>query len=301
VAAKNRFVTIMVIVFLILMAPSFLPSSRAYEYSIRLIGFRWTTPSISVTICPTGCGDYYNLTLEAVQTWNEALKWYHDNYASKGLLYQFVATNSGSSQVRIDFGTIPNCPDCIGVADQELDFSDGISYFGYVTASVAITVSTGAYSRMVILGTIAHELGHALGLGHTSYSDDLMYEYVDTPYAPISAVYPSTLDLYGVQVVADSPFGKNLDSHFVIPIPVTLPSNVPYQLFLAKRQLQVSVPSQVPVTIDGTANPPGKVQLTLVIGTHELSVPSIVQIDSGARLVFWVWRLPESTYQAQIS
>ena len=60
-------------------------------------------------------------------------------------------------------------------------------------------------------------------------------------------------------------------------------------LWTLKPTLILQVPSQVQVTIDGVSQQPGMVQVTTSIGSHNVSVPSFVQLDAGTRLKFISW------------
>jgi hypothetical protein len=146
--------------------------------------------------------------------------------------------------------------------------------------STSSSLGGRAFSEAGILAVTMHELGHALGLGHTSATDDLMYKSADAYATPSYSVYPSTLDLFGVVTLAK---GSR------IPTRVTLPDAVPYLLFPVKRQLVVSVPDGVSVEIDGTTYPAGTVQVSLGVGLHSITLPGVVNVNEGTRLLFTSW------------
>jgi hypothetical protein len=285
-------------VLLIVIISIFPGVSAPSYYSIELIPARWNRATIPVRI-DTENQTLHNLVLQALDTWNAAQDWFHTAYSPKGSLYRFE--ESKNAVVIVGFGTIYEyadnspiripCFDCSGIA-----YSD---YSGGVMKRVEITVSTRsfleghAYSEAGILGVTMHELGHALGLRHTSVADDLMYKSVDTFSTPSYSVYPSTLDLYGVATVANGPS---------TPTQAALPDTIPYKMFPVKRQLVVNVPDQVSVTIDGIAYPAGIVQITLPVGLHTIELPTMVQVSQGSRLMFDSWEGagtigPTATYE----
>jgi hypothetical protein len=60
---------------------------------------------------------------------------------------------------------------------------------------------------------------------------------------------------------------------------------------LVKNQLSLSInaPNQVTVTIDGNTQPPGTVSINVSPGTHTLSVPQTLALQTGSQLLFDHW------------
>jgi hypothetical protein len=89
-----------------------------------------------------------------------------------------------------------------------------------VSISLDLTTQTGRIlsdSDLQILAT--HELGHAIGLGHTTFSAvDLMNHVPDV-------LFPSTLNLYALYLLSQSSNRNNLPKE-----PVTLPDYIPYMM-----------------------------------------------------------------------
>ncbi|MGO9645487.1 MAG: hypothetical protein ACLPY5_12145 [Candidatus Bathyarchaeia archaeon] len=60
-------------------------------------------------------------------------------------------------------------------------------------------------------------------------------------------------------------------------------------LWTSSPTLTLQVPNQVQITLDGVSQLPGEIQTTLPIGTHNVSVPSFVQLNNETRLTFIEW------------
>jgi hypothetical protein len=279
---------IILLIAIILIEVSVYPAARADDYyRIELVGYRWYRNRIPVEI-DTQNQTLYSVAVDAVQIWNRAMEWNRDSYEPRGNLYQFTLAAEGP--VTIGFG-IPYERQQVGYVQLPFPCFEctGITYYRGSRSEmthVDITINNSSYLansayglRVTILQALMHELGHALGLGHTNVTQDLMNQYFDIGQATGVTVYPTTLDLYGIQVLADGVVKKG----------VTLPSSIPYKMFPMKRQLLVKVPPYVSVVIDGQSYPAGNTQTTVSVGEHIVETPTIVQISEGTRLGFVSW------------
>ncbi len=66
-------------------------------------------------------------------------------------------------------------------------------------------------------------------------------------------------------------------------------SSVRFTITVSPMILTIKVPSGITVTVDGTQQSPGSIQLPMSAGTHTISVPRTVQVNSTTRLSFDSW------------
>jgi len=83
-----------------------------------------------------------------------------------------------------------------------------------------------------------------------------------------------------IAVLANSSLGTLYDSEsdytFTIAVDIAL-------------TLQITAPNPVTVTVDGTNRSQGSVSLKLLVGSHNVTVPEIVQLNNDTRLKFGEW------------
>ncbi len=66
-------------------------------------------------------------------------------------------------------------------------------------------------------------------------------------------------------------------------------SSIPFAIQLTPAILRVIVPANVAVSIDGVKQPPGPAQVPVVLGEHNITLPTIAQIDTTTRVRFNHW------------
>ena len=140
------------------------------------------------------------------------------------------------------------------------------------------TINSYPDSCPQITGTYSWAAGCAYALSNLQAAPDYATETVSFAlamnsvgtyqFSPLAAIEDTSFN-----VLASSPTTQN---EFSISV-------------LDKFTLTVSLPSQVPLTLDGVQQGAGSTNLQLSPRAHEMSVPDIVQLDSTSRLKFNGW------------
>ncbi len=76
----------------------------------------------------------------------------------------------------------------------------------------------------------------------------------------------------------------------IFPPPVSYIVDADFTISVTDQlALTINAPRQVAVSLDGMSQPTGSVGLVVRVGTHTISVPSVVQLDNSTRLRFDSW------------
>jgi len=209
-------------------------------YSVQLQGFAWDHSTLSALVVTADNEswwnpDYINDTLRAIGQWNDAMTDFAANYSDYSYLSNVIVRWDVSNITLPGYdlyfnwteSSLSNSSDEVGLAKTFVNSDSSI-----VNCSISLAVQTnhGDSLRSVDMQNIAlHELGHGLGLGHSNYTDDLMYSLYTLGGGPDGV---STLDVYGVATV----FGWMPNASSFSPVSrwlkqdsVSLPSLISYQ------------------------------------------------------------------------
>lgn len=201
-------------------------------YIIELNQSTWAKSTLNVLIIQNLTAEWWqpffpNMTASAVEQWNDAFTYFADAYPQYSYLADLRLTTAVSDTSLPGYDIyIYFSPDVLISGVDALGESLVESYSNRTIRAATITISAKSevidITREIYRDTTTHELGHALGLGHSNKSDDLMYPYQDI----IASNYAiSTLELYGVALLFQWMTGETPRE---LPTETTLPTQIEY-------------------------------------------------------------------------
>jgi predicted Zn-dependent protease/ribosomal protein L32 len=187
--------------------------TRVYAQDcIEVLGFKWPLSYVGVYV-PAGTNDVQRQqAIYAMSVWFSAQIWFIDSYrGQQGVPYLlYVSDHPGGGVVALSF-----------FVGQGVNFGGRTiySYGGqYPNIQIEINLPPDRSQNpqdLFVEDVILHELGHALGLGHSQNGQDAMYTAVDA--MPRSYGLPSTLDLAALYQLSQASDPSSLGGSYCLP------------------------------------------------------------------------------------
>jgi predicted Zn-dependent protease len=220
---------------ILLLGPTLVQAQETQDTpGIELTNFRWNKATLNALIVTQENQSWWkpyfiDLSQRAVDQWNQALEFFAEKYPAYANLSRVSIVLSVSNKTLPDYDIYITFAENIAIENQEtLGLTTTIPTRNGTIQKATIELSsksgpidlTGSDQRDVA----THELGHALGLGHSNSTRDLMYPYYDL-FSSDNAI--STLDLYGLATT----FSWVINPSDSKPVPnfTTLPPNITFE------------------------------------------------------------------------
>lgn len=215
-------------------------------FALEIQGLAWNKPTLKLLLTTPNNESwwnpiYINSTLRAVGQWNDAVSYFAAHNSDYAYLSDLKLNPTVLNYTQSGFdiylnwtqSNLPGSSDEVGLST--------ITSESNAVVGCTISLSTHTHHGEPLIdgdmqNIALHELGHALCLGHSNDTGDVMFPDVAL-LGPGKSI--STLDAYGVATTfawMDNQFKFYPVSDWLKPIPVVLPSNIQYSYLPVSSQ-----------------------------------------------------------------
>jgi len=289
-AFTSRAKAAVVALFILGLILSMFPPRVSAQECIAVEGFKWPRTYVGVYIS-AGTNDIQKQqALFAMSIWFSSQIWFIDSYQSQhGTPYLlYLADRPADGVITLSFFV----GEGVGFGGRAI-----YSYGGqYPNVQVQINLSPDHSQNprdLFVEDVILHELGHALGLGHSHNDRDAMFAEVDS--LPKSYGLPSTLDLAALYQLSQMADPSSLGGSFCLPsmiaygLPPWLQQTSPngFELHIPTYQISPSFTGSITIN-PSTVTPSSSAAITAHLtntGDYPLRIVSATaQSDFGSSL-----------------
>jgi len=276
----RKFVLISILPFvlgLMLLVPTSKQTEEQQEYSIEVTGYTWDHLTISVSVFPLETESwwkpaYLNATLHSIAQWNDAIQEFASNHSEFSYLSEIrmvpTVNHENVSGFDIYVGWIEECGSESTIGQSRATVRSSCLTVNNTVCLTAKAPSGHIMTEVDMQNIVLHELGHTLGLYHSSFSGDIMYSIVDYR---ATVKQPSSLDIYALsQIFGWTANFTQFTSSNMCPQEsnITLPSNIAYVHFMiSDENLPASVPQNLIEQTIGLFQRPETLAFILIVAS----------------------------------
>ncbi|MCW3999619.1 MAG: matrixin family metalloprotease [Candidatus Bathyarchaeota archaeon] len=194
----------------LLVTPVFLVQAQSPQGTANLdiSTIRWNKSALDIQIIEASNESWWqpeflNATTNTLANWKSAIDFFTEKYPDysylSSLTFDFTVSQQATDGYDVYFifaQTIPHENNL--VLGRTTTYPTSSNNIDHCVITLATTSQTLSFNTDGMMNVAMHEFGHALGLGHSNSTDDLMYPSNDLIFSENQI---STLDLYGLAIL----------------------------------------------------------------------------------------------------